>query len=149
MPDASAHLADLISLAATPVVMITATSILLSSYSAKYAAIAGQMRQVTAEFRSPHTGHERRTDLRSQARFFRRRLAAMWTASILLSLALLAFLATVMAVIFAQHTAWFDTLAACTLVGGLALIGLAVFFEILEIRLARSTAKLELADLEG
>ena len=63
------------------------------------------MRDLTAEFRRAGTPDARRKSIRQQLRLFHRRIAALWAASGALLMALLSFLVTVLALVFAHHTA--------------------------------------------
>ena len=142
------NITDLISAAVAPVVLITATAILLSAYSAKYTSLGDRMRTLTAEYRLPETSAERRANIKRQISVFHRRINAMWTASILLSLALLAFLGTVLSVLLALFRGvqlGFAVIA--TVVMGLAMMVGSVCVELSEIRMARLTIAGELTDI--
>lgn len=143
----SFSLSNLISTAVAPVVLITATAILLSGYTGKYTNISDRLRDLTAECRRADTTAARKANLRAQLLLFQRRVSAMWAASILLSMALLAFLGTILSVIFAQHRASLGWAGAVCLVVGLVLLGVAVLLELYEIRLSRLTIAGELADI--
>ncbi len=130
-----------------PVGLITTTAILLSGYTGKYTAIAGQLRQMTAEYRKGGTTAARRQSLKHQLRLLYRRISAMWAASALLSLALLSFIATVLAVLFASQTVRLGPLSILLLLVGLAFVAGAVGLELYEIGLARLTTAGELADV--
>lgn len=141
------NLSSLVSLAVTPVVLITATAILLSGFSAKYGNISDRLRSLAAEHRRPETPQARRIVLRFQIRLFRRRVTMMWAASACLSSALLLFVGTVLSVIFSARASQLGLAGAVFLVTGLALIGMAVTLELYELRLARLAVDGELADI--
>ena len=145
MPPSS--LTALISTIVAPVALITPTAILLGNYSSKYTAIAGQIRELTGEFRRAGTADARRKSIRQQLRLFHRRIAALWAASGALLMALLSFLVTVLALVFAHHTAHISLVAAASIVSGLLFILAAVVLELYEIGLARLTVAGELADV--
>lgn len=140
-------LSNLISVAVAPVVLITATAILLSGYTGKYTNIADRLRDLTAEYRRADTSAERRANLKTQLRLFHRRVSAMWAASVLLSLGLLSFLGTVLSVIFDSHQIRLGWIGASCLLLGLMLMAGAVLLELYEIRLARLTMAGELSDI--
>ena len=71
----------------------------------------------------------------------------MWAASTLLSLALLAFIATVLAVLFSVRTTRIGPVGITTLITGLIFVAVAVGLELYEIGLARLTVAGELADV--
>ncbi len=130
-----------------PAALITTTAILLSGYTSKYSSLADQMRKLTSEYRDEATKAERRASLRRQISLFHQRSNALWGASTLLSLALLAFIVTVAAVLLSSRTARIGPIGVGTLLVGLALVAGAVGLELYEIRLARLTTAGELADI--
>ena len=130
-----------------PVGLITTTAILLSGYTGKYSGISDQMRRMTAEFRAPDTAQARRESLKRQLRLFHHRIMAMWAASTLLSLSLLAFITTVLVVLFSVHTSRIGPVGITTLITGLIFVAAAVGLELYEISLARLTVAGELADV--
>lgn len=143
----SFSLSNLISVAVAPVVLITATAILLSGFTGKYTNIADRLRSLAAEYRRTETSDARRANLKTQMRLFHRRVSAMWAASALLSLALLTFLGTVLSVIFDSRPVRLGWLGAACLILGLAFMAGAVLLELYEIRLARLTVAGELSDI--
>ena len=140
-------LTALISAAVAPVALITASAILLSGFSGKYSTISAQMRALTAEFRLAETGGARRTSIRKQLQLFHQRISAMWAASMFLSFALLSFLVTVLALVFAQRATHITEVGAASIVIGLAFILAAVLLELYETGLARLTMAGELSDV--
>lgn len=130
-----------------PAALITTTAILLSGYTSKYSGIADQMRRLTVEYRDQRTTAERRASLRRQIPLFHQRINALWGASTLLSLALLAFIGTVAAVLLSAREARIGPIGVGMLLIGLVLVAAAVGLELYEIRLARMTTAGELADI--
>ena len=150
MPQALAQAPGVISTignAVGPAALITTTAILLSGYTSKYSGIADQMRRLTAEYRAAGTTETRRAGLRRQIPLFHQRINALWGASTLLSLALLAFITTVVAVLLSAHEARIGPVGIGMLLIGLILVAAAVGLELYEIRLARLTTAGELADI--
>jgi len=150
MPQALAQAPSVISTigsAVGPAALITTTAILLSGYTSKYSGIADQMRRLTAEYRAEGTTAERRAGLRRQIPLFHQRINALWGASTLLSLALLAFIVTVAAVLLSTREARIGPVGVGMLLIGLVLVAAAVALELHEIRLARLTTAGELADI--
>lgn len=143
----SFDLSHLISVAVTPVVLISTTAILLSGYTGKYANISDRLRDLAAEYRLANTSAERRASLKTQMRIFHKRVSAVWAASALLSMALISFLATVLSVIFDTRHLRLDWGGAVCLILGLILMAGAVLLELYEIRLARMTVAGELSDI--
>ncbi len=63
-----------VAVAVTPVVMVSATAILIGGVSAKHQALADRLRLLMAEFRSPQTSEARKQSVLAQVKLFRRRL---------------------------------------------------------------------------
>lgn len=150
MPQTLAQMPGIVSTignAVGPAALITTTAILLSGYTSKYSGIADQMRRLTAEYRAEGTTEERRASLRRQIPLFHQRINALWGASTLLSLALLAFIGTVAAVLLSAREARIGPVGVGMLLIGLILVAAAVGLELYEIRLARLTTAGELADI--
>jgi len=140
-------LTSVISSVVAPVGLITTTAILLSGYTSKYSSISDQMRRMTSEFRLESTGQDRKANLHKQLRLYHQRISAMWAASTLLSLALLAFVVTVLAVLFSMRRTPFGPVGIGTLLVGLIFIAVAIGLELYEISLARLTVAGELSDI--
>jgi hypothetical protein len=138
---------NLISVAVAPVVLISAAAILLSGYSNKYGNIADRLRALATEYRRPETTPLRRDVIRGQLILFHRRIAAVWATSALLTLSLVAFVGTVLSVIFAQGRSKLGIAGADCLVIGVVLVGAAVLTDLYEIHLARLTIAGELSDI--
>ena len=140
-------LAGLLGTVIAPVGLISTTAILLSGYTGKYSSMSDQMRRMTAEYRLSATTQTRRQSLRRQLGLYHRRITAMWAASALLSLSLLAFVGTVLSVILSARETKLSVLGIVPLLVGLSLVAVAVGLELYEIGLARLTAAGELADI--
>lgn len=93
------------------------------------------------------TTAERRASLKRQIPLFHQWINALWGASTLLSLALLAFIVTVVAVLLSTHETRIGPVGVGMLLIGLILVASAVALELYEIKLARLTTAGELADL--
>ena len=147
MTEQMPSLTSIIGNVVAPVGLISTTAILLSGYTGKYSSMADQMRRLTAEYRAPATAPERRGSVRRQVRLYHRRITAMWAASTLLSLALLAFIATVVTVMLSVRSSHLGKVGLGALLVGLTLVACAVGLELYEIGQARLTAAGELADI--
>ena len=137
----------LVSVALAPVALITPTAILLGNFTTKYTGITGQMRDLTAEYRTLTPGHPRRANLRIQLHIFHRRAAAMWASSIILLLAVLCFVTTVLAAVFVEQAQQLGLAGIVAMIIGLTLIVVAGGVELYEIRLARLSLAGELVDI--
>lgn len=145
----SSHLLNLISTAVTPIVLISATAILLSNHTNKYNNISTQMRVLTHEYRDRETSEKRRATLRRELSFYQRRIRAMWMASVYLYSALLCFLTTVLSLIVVSATslASLDLVGEISLCVGVFLVFATVVCELVEVRLALRTSQEELIDV--
>ena len=140
-------LTSLIGTVLAPVGLISTTAILLSGYTGKYSSISDQMRRMTTEYRAPATAEIRRECLKRQLDLYHRRITAMWGASTLLSVALLAFVCTVLTVIVSVRATHLGIFGLIALMIGLILVACAIGLELYEIGLARLTTAGELADI--
>ena len=150
MPPPSLQLPSITSIIGSviaPVGLISTTAILLSGYTGKYSGISDQMRRLTMEYRQPATSAPRRENLKRQLHLYHRRIKAMWGASALLSLALLAFVGTVLAVMLSVRATKLGPIGLATLILGLALVAAGIGLELYEIGLSRLTTAGELADI--
>ena len=138
-----------ITAAVTPVVMISASAILISGINSKHQSLSDRVRGLAAEFRNVNTATDRKQNIRQQIRFFRRRLRYVAIAHIALYCAAACFVAMVMVISF---TIKISTLVAWTLpffMAGVTLLLIAVTFEIRELRMSSETMRLELVEIEG
>lgn len=134
--------------AVTPVVMISASAILISGINSKHQSLSDRVRGLAAEFRGVDTSTARKDNISSQIRFFRRRLRFVAIAHMSLYCATACFIFMVMVISF---TVKITTLVAWTLpffLIGVALLLIAVGFEIRELRMSRETMRIELTDIE-
>lgn len=152
MPQAAlfstADLPGLISVAVTPVALITTTSILLGSFTTKHNNLAVQLRSLSMEVRDEQTNAKRLRSLKRQIRFFLKRITAIWAACVCLYLALIAFVGMVLSVIGVNRFPRLTSVGFGELVVGLIFIGCAVFLELCEMYLARLTVGEEVANLD-
>ena len=131
-----------IAAAVTPVVMISANAILIGSISSKHQAMSDRVRSLTAEWRSPGTGAARRDSIRAQVQMFALRITWISRAHFLLYVATACFLAMVLGIALSL-----PLLSLPLLLGGVILMLLAIFLELLDLRKARATIELERGDL--
>lgn len=134
--------------AVTPVVMISASAILISGINSKHQALSDRVRGLAAEFRETDTSMVRKENILDQIRLFRRRLRYVAIAHISLYCATACFVAMVMVISFTIRV---STLVAATLpffMAGVVLLLIAVGFEIRELRMSNETMRLELSDIK-
>ncbi|MBC8101185.1 MAG: DUF2721 domain-containing protein [Cytophagales bacterium] len=149
MPDATPTLMNLIGSAVAPAALITTSAILLSGYSSRQSSLSSQMRLLTAELRDhadSALAAPRSASIRRQLVLFQRRLSLIWSATVALSVAMLLFVVTVIALVFGQQEARLGIVGSVTLVAGLVGVGLSIWLDLYEIVWARQTTALEFAD---
>ena len=135
--------------AVTPVVLVSATAILISGVNSRYIAIADRMRVLAGEFRSPSCTAARRTRICAQIRIFAIRIRLVAWAVRALYAAVACFVAMVMLI---SATLWRQMLQATTLplfVLGTVLIFAAIICELFELYLANRTIGLEVSDISA
>ena len=131
-----------IAAAVTPVVMISANAILISAISSKHQAMSDRLRTLASEWRGPGLSGPRRESIRAQVRLFTLRIAWISRAHFLLYVATACFLAMVLGIALSL-----PLLSLPLLLGGVIVMLLAIFLELLDLRKARATIELERGDL--
>ena len=135
--------------AVTPVVLVSATAILIGGVNARHVAIADRIRSLTAEFRNPATTSERRAGIQKQLPTFQLRIRlASWAIS---GLYLASACFVTMALIISA-TLWREMLAAATvplfIVGIVLLLG-SIICELWELQAANRTLFEEISDAQN
>ena len=133
--------------AVTPVVLVSATAILISGVNSRYIAIADKMRSLAQEFRSPGCTKGRQTSIAIQMLTFRRRIWLVAWAVRTLYAAVASFIAVAMVI---SATSWRQTLASTTLplfAFGIFLILVSIGCELVELHLSNRTITLEVRDI--
>jgi hypothetical protein len=134
--------------AVTPVVLVSATAILISGINSRYIAIADRVRLLTAESRSSSTSPARLQSIGRQLPTFQLRIKLVSWAMRALYLATACFVA--MALIISA-TLWRKMLAIATLplfIMGILLLMFSIVCEIVELREANRSLFQEISDLE-
>lgn len=138
---------QLIASAVTPVVLVSATAILISGVNARYIAIADRIRSLAAEFRNAATTPARRDSIKKQLPAFQIRVSlAAWSIR---GLYLASGCFVTMALIISA-TLWREIIATATVplfVGGITLLLLSIALELLELQYANKTLFVEISDL--
>jgi hypothetical protein len=135
--------------AVTPVVLVSATAILISGVNARYIAISDRMRTLTHEFRDPASTAERRAVIRREMVTFERRVRLVSRAVKSLYTAVGCFISDALLI---SATSWRQMLIGATLplfLFGIALVMTAVICQILELQLSNRTLMIETEDVRG
>ena len=130
--------------AVTPVVMVSATAILISGVNSRYMAIADRIRSLMAEFRAIGTSDQRRASISRQMIGFRRRVRLVsWSIR---GLYAAAGCFVTMALVISM-TLWRRTVAVATVpmfVLGIVMVMFAIICELIELQVSNETLSVEL-----
>ena len=135
--------------AVTPVVLVSATAILISGVNSRYISIADRMRTLSHEFRDENCNPFRKSVISLEMSAFQRRVELVAWAVRTLYVAVVCFISDAMII---SATSWRQTLVVATLplfVTGIGLILVAVICELLELQISNRTIMLEVRDVVG
>ncbi len=133
--------------AVTPVVLVSASAILIGGVNARYISIADKMRSLSQEFRAPAIDPARRSCIQAQMNIFRLRIRLVAWAERVLYAAVACFIVVAMVI---SATAWRKTLESVTLplfALGISLIFSAIICQLMELQLSNRTIALEIQDI--
>jgi hypothetical protein len=146
MPSGSDPL-QVLAAAVTPVVLVSATAILVSGVNARYISIADKMRQLSQEFRSGHCTPERRSSIVAQMKIFESRIFLIAWAERVLYASVGCFITVAMVI---SATLWRKPLENITLplfTTGILMILAAIICQLMELHLSNRTITLEIRDV--
>ncbi len=133
--------------AVTPVVLVSATAILISGVNSRYISIAERMRALAHEYRDPACTAERRVTISYEMHTFLYRVHVVaWAVRMLYS----AVGAFVLDTLIISATLWRQMLAAATLplfLLGVSFILAAIVLQLLELHSSNRTLALEVKDV--
>jgi hypothetical protein len=133
--------------AVTPVVLVSATAILISGTNSRYISISDRMRALAHEYRDPNCIEQRRMTISREMLTFRHRIHLVSWAVRALYTAVGAFVTDALII---SATLWRQMLAAATLpffLLGISLIVLALVCQLLELQSSNRTISLEISDI--
>jgi TRAP-type C4-dicarboxylate transport system permease small subunit len=135
--------------AVTPVVMVSATAILISGVNTRYISISDRVRSLAREYREVNTPSNRRSTIRLEMVVFHRRLHLVSWAARVLYTAVGCFIAVALliSVSLSKPIPAGITLAAFLI--GLILTAVAIILQLLELQQSNRTIDLESADVLG
>ena len=136
-----------ISAAVTPVVMISATAILISAINSKHQSMSDRLRALTAEFRNADTPAGRRDVIVGQLRLFDERLRWVTLSHIILYMATACFIATVIVIAVSPALEALSCVSLGLLIAGVVLMFAGILLELLDLAKARATVALEVKDI--
>jgi hypothetical protein len=132
---------------AAPVVLVTASAVLLATLSSKHANAGAMLRALTAEWRHVETPPTRRACVRAQVMIFARRVRLLWWANVCLYAAVVSFLVTTLEVMLSPYAAQLALFGIVTLPLGILLVLTAVFLQLEEVRVSRHSLAAEIVDV--
>ncbi len=138
---------QILAAAVTPVVLVSASAILVSGVNSRYISIADKMRGLSQEFRAAGCSAERRASISAQMRIFKERIRLVAWAVRVLYMAVGCFTAVAMVI---SATLWRSMLQVVTLplfALGITLILAAIVCQLLELHLSNRTITLEIRDV--
>jgi hypothetical protein len=138
---------QILAAAVTPVVLVSATSILVSGVNSRYISIADKMRGLAQEFRAPSCTHQRKSLIAAQMGIFKKRIALVAWAVRVLYTSIGCFTAVAMVI---SATLWQKMLQSITVpmfAAGIAMILVAIICQLLELHLSNRTIALEIRDV--
>ena len=133
--------------AVTPVVLVSASAILIGGVNSRYISIADRMRSLAHEYRDEHCTPARRAVIAEEIRTFRTRVDLVAWAVRALYASVGCFILDALII---SATAWRSMLQTATLpffVLGIALLLLSIVLELLELHISGATIKLETSDI--
>ena len=133
--------------AVTPVVLVSATAILISGINSRYISISDRLRSLAHEYRDPSCPPERRVIITREIITFRHRMHLMSWAVRSLYAAVGAFIVDTLLI---SATLWRQMLAGATLplfMAGILLVLFALVCQLLELRSSDRTIAIELSDI--
>src|SRR5579862_9526902 len=120
--------------AVTPVVMVSATAILVSGVNSRYISISDRVRSLAREYREADTSGDRRATIRRQMPIFHRRLHLVSWAARLLYAAAGCFVAVALLISMSVSRPVLLRTTLGMFLTGLLLISVAIVLQLLELQ---------------
>jgi hypothetical protein len=136
-----------IATAVTPVVMVSATAILVSGVNSRYIAIADRVRALSHEFRDANTSPDRRHVIRRQMPVFRRRMHLVSSAMRILYVSAGCFVGVALLIGMSVSKPMAQSATLATFLVGLVGIMAAIVLQYMELQESNKTIDIESADV--
>ncbi len=137
----------IVTTAVTPVVMVSATAILISGVNARYIAISDRVRALAHAFRTTESTPERRNNIRLQMGVFQERIWLVSSASLALYTAAGCFVFVALLICVSVWQIMFQWVTLPAFVIGLVLVAFAISLQITELQRSNRTIRLEAEDV--
>jgi hypothetical protein len=135
--------------AVSPVVMVSATALLISTVNNRYTSISNRVRDLAKEHRARDTGEDRREDIRREIVIFRRRLGRISWAARVLYTAVWCFIAVALLISVSGWQQFLEVAALPMFLLGLILIAIAIVLQLIELQESNSTIDIEVSEVLG
>jgi Protein of unknown function (DUF2721) len=139
----------IVTTAVTPVVMVSATAILISGVNARYISVSDRVRNLAHEFRDGNPTPDRRHNIRQQMVIFHRRLVLVSWAARTLYVAVGLFVTVALLIGISMWRRFFTAITLPIFITGIALVAIAIALQFGELQLSNRTIALESADVLG
>jgi len=136
-----------VAIAVTPVVMVSATAILISGVNARYISISDRVRTLAREYRDAVTSRERQLNIRSQMQIFHRRLRLVSWATRVLYAAVGCYIADALLISISVSKRILLGATLAMFLIGLILTAFAIVLQLLELQQSNRTIEIESADV--
>ena len=136
-----------VAIAVTPVVMVSATAILISGVNARYISISDRVRTLAREYRDAVTSRERQLNIRSQMQIFHRRLHLVSWATRVLYAAVGCYIADALLISISVSKRILLGATLAMFLIGLILTAFAIVLQLLELQQSNRTIEIESADV--
>jgi hypothetical protein len=137
----------IVTTAVAPVVMVSATAILIGGSNARYVAISDRVRNLAREYRDPALAATRKANIRKQVRVFQYRMQLVSWASRLFYAAVACFIAVALLICLSTVRVVLTAVTLPIFVFGVAMVGVAIVLQFLEIQASHHTINLEAAEV--
>jgi TRAP-type C4-dicarboxylate transport system permease small subunit len=137
----------IVTTAVAPVVMVSATAILISGVNARYISISDRVRNLAHEYRGEGVAAARKLNIQQQLAAFQYRMGLVSWAARLLYTAVLCYLAITMFICLGTLRMEFAAITLPIFVIGVALVAIAIVLQFLEIHASHRTLNLEASEI--
>jgi hypothetical protein len=138
---------QVVTTAVTPVVMVSATAILISGVNSRYISISDRVRSMTREYRDLATSTERRASIHGQITIFHHRMHLVSWAARLLYAASGFFVSVALLITLSVSRPVLQRGTLAAFLAGLFLVVLAIVLQLLELQQSNKTLEIESADV--
>lgn len=137
----------IVTTAVAPVVMVSATAVLISGVNARYISISDRVRTLAHEYRGEGVDAARKSNIREQVVVFQYRMKLVSWASRLLYAAVACFIAVALLICLSTLRQTLTFVTFPLFVTGVAMAGVAITLQFLEIHASHRTLDLEASEV--